>query len=471
MLFHTATFAIFLASLLILLSLLRGRWLWGLLMLASYVFYGWAQPQYLFLIFATSIVDYWVSNWFVHRPHLRRAGIVVSALGNFGVLAYFKYANFFIENFQSALLAVGIHADPVVLKIVLPIGISFHTFQSFSYIVDVLQGKFPPCKSPVLFLLYVSYFPQLVAGPIERAHQLLPQLERIPQMKAGMAGRVPEAALLFAEGWLRKAFADWMALSANAFFGQTPANAGGAEAAYGIIAFGFQIYGDFSGYTRMAQGISWLFGVRLMENFNAPYAAVSFRDFWTRWHISLSRWFRDYLYIPLGGNHKGRFRGYVNLMITMVVSGLWHGAAWTFLLWGGIHGVFMAVERFGRDLGLRLPNAFSRPVVVILAFLAWVPFRAPSLNATIASYLALGHPGWNWPPLNLVLAFIGLVGCDLLAIRRSAGIERDASALSVEVSNDTVWRAAALVSLCFLTLWFGTMLGHRAATTFIYFQF
>src|SRR5579872_1513643 len=448
------------------MSAAPARWLWALLASASYVFYGWAQPQYLLLIFSTSIIDYWVSNWFVNRRHLWRLGIVLSAIGNFGVLAYFKYANFFIENFQAALQAIGVHADPFMLKVILPIGISFHTFQSFSYIVDVLKGRYPPCKSPVLFLLYVCYFPQLVAGPIERAHQLLPQLARIPDIRFRMAERVPQAALLFAEGWLRKTFADWMALSANAFFRQKLVGATASEAAFGILAFGFQIYGDFSGYTRMAQGISWLFGVRLMENFNIPYAAVSFRDFWKRWHISLSLWFRDYLYIPLGGNQGSRLRGYLNLFLTMVISGLWHGAAWTFLLWGAMHGAFMAIERAGRDLGIRPPTIISRPLVLLLTFLAWVPFRAPSVRATIDCYRALGHPGWAWPSLNLVLAITGLVGCDLLAYWRASVVEREGAAVGSVRSSPGFLHAAALVSTCFLTLWLGSMLfGHRSAAT------
>ena len=469
MLFHTTAFAVFLGCLILALSLFSRRWLLALLVIASYVFYGWAQPQYLFLIFATSIVDYWVSNWFVRRPHLWRLGIVISAVGNFGVLAYFKYANFFIANFHAVLATLGVHADQSTLNIILPIGISFHTFQSFCYIVDVLRGKFPPCKSLILFLLYVSYFPQLVAGPIERPHQLLPQLAAIPENRGGLVARFSEAAFLFAEGWLRKAFADWLAITANSFFVGNPSGATRGQAIYGILAFGFQIYGDFSGYTRMAQGISWLFGVRLMENFNLPYIAVSFRDFWTRWHISLSRWFRDYLYIPLGGDRARTLRNYANLIVTMLVSGLWHGAAWTFVIWGALHAAFMAVERFGRSMGIRLPDILSRPIVIGLTFLAWVPFRASSLQETLRTYAALSHAGWGWPPLNLVLGLAGIVGCDVIARQQSLGIDRGDSKFVTSTAGFV--GAAGLVGACIVVFWLGALFGPKTTSTFIYFQF
>ena len=245
----------------------------------------------------------------------------------------------------------------------LPIGISFHIFQSFAYVMDVLHGRIAPCRNFIHYALYVSWFPQLVAGPIERPGRLLPQLATLEERKAGFTARLPHAARLFAEGWIRKIAADVLSTSADAFF-DGPAAASTSDAVYGIVAFGLQIYGDFSGYSRMAQGISHAFGVELMENFDRPYAARSFREFWRRWHISLSTWFRDYVYFPLGGNRKGAARERANILATMLLSGLWHGAGWTFILWGAMHGALMLLESASSGFWRRAPAALTRPIVL-----------------------------------------------------------------------------------------------------------
>ena len=287
------------------------------------------------------------------RFRARWHGVLVSFVVNFGALAYFKYANFGLDNAGAALDFLGLHVEMPRVDVVLPIGISFHIFQSFAYVMDVLYGRIAPCRSFIHYALYVSWFPQLVAGPIERPGHLLPQLAAIGEGKAGFTSRLPHAAALFAEGWIRKLAADVLSTTADAFF-DAPAGASTSDAVLGIVAFGLQIYGDFSGYTRMAQGASHALGVDLVENFDRPYAARSFREFWRRWHISLSTWFRDYVYIPLGGNRKGPVRERANIVATMLLSGLWHGAGWTFLLWGAMHAALHAAgEREPRLLAAR----------------------------------------------------------------------------------------------------------------------
>ena len=342
MLFHTADFAAFFLAVAVLYGMLHGRGLQAALLAASYFFYGYIQPYYVVLLLALTLSDY-ALGLYAARFKTRWHAVLLSCLMNFGALAYFKYANFGLDTARRALELLGVRVELPWLDVLLPIGISFHVFQSFAYVMDVIHGRIAPCRSFVHFALYVSWFPQLVAGPIERPGRLIPQLVTIEERKAGFASRLPHAAALFAEGWIRKVGADVLSPTSDAFF-DAPAAATSAEALFGILAFGLQIYGDFSGYSRMAQGISHAFGVELMENFDRPYAARSFRDFWRRWHISLSSWFRDYVYIPLGGSGRGLARQQANVLATMLLSGLWHGAGWTFPIWGAMHGGLVMLE-------------------------------------------------------------------------------------------------------------------------------
>ena len=414
MLFHSSVFAIF-VPLVIIFSLFAPRiLLFPTLIISSYIFYGWGASFFVLLLAATSTMDYLLALFFTDKEGRKRYGIIISAIINFGVLAYFKYANFVITNVDNLLTFFGSKNEFESLNIILPIGISFFVFQSFAYVVDVLTKKIEPCRSISQYLLFVSWFPQLIAGPISRANMLMPQLERINELRETLPKRLPHAIILFADGWLRKAFADLAAISVNHFYAQDPNISSGASAFYAVIAFGIQIYGDFSGYTRMAQGISWLFGIKLIENFNIPYAAESIRDFWRRWHISLSLWFRDYVYIPLGGNKHGTKRMYTNLALTMMLCGLWHGANWTFVLWGGIHGSLLILERIGGLAGIQLPKILRHFFVLIIVFLAWVPFRADTVETTFLIYLALFNPGWHLPTMNLVIAILGIIACDIL---------------------------------------------------------
>jgi alginate O-acetyltransferase complex protein AlgI len=247
----------------------------------------------------------------------------------------------------------------------------------------------------------------------------MPQLVSLEERRAGFASRLPHAVALFAEGFIRKMAADLLSPIADGFF-DVPSAASTSDAAFGILAFGLQIYGDFSGYSRMAQGVSHGLGVDLMENFDRPYAALSFREFWRRWHISLSTWFRDYVYFPLGGSRKGPGRERVNILATMLLSGLWHGAGWTFLIWGATHGILMVIESLGRGFWPRVPAALTRPLVLVAVFLAWVPFRAADFGSVLACYRALGHGGWAPPTLGFLFGAGLLVLVDLVRVPLAA---------------------------------------------------
>ncbi len=465
MLFHTLDFAVFFGAVILLYGLFRGPWLLMALTAASYFFYGYIQPYYVVLLLLLTLSDYGI-GLLAGRFRARWHGVLVSFVVNFGALAYFKYANFGLDSAGAALGFLGLQVDLPRVDVVLPIGISFHIFQSFAYVMDVLYGRIAPCRSFIHYALYVSWFPQLVAGPIERPGHLLPQLGAIGESKVGFTYRLPHAAALFAEGWIRKLAADVLSQTADAFF-DAPAGASSSDAVLGIVAFGLQIYGDFSGYTRMAQGASHALGVDLVENFDRPYAARSFREFWRRWHISLSTWFRDYVYIPLGGNRRGPLRERANIVATLLLSGLWHGAGWTFLLWGAMHAALMVLESLSRGFWRRAPAALTRPLVCAAVFLAWVPFRAADLSSVIACYRALGHGGWTPPSLGFLFGAAALVLVDLFRVpllvppAASAGWRGWA-----RIGRGALWAAAAVAVASVTHLFWGA-----AEKAFIYFRF
>jgi D-alanyl-lipoteichoic acid acyltransferase DltB (MBOAT superfamily) len=433
---------------------------------AAYFFYGYIQPSYVVLLFLLTLSDYSL-GLAAGRFRARWHAVVVSFVVNFGTLAYFKYANFGLDSARTVLDVLGFRVELPFVHVLLPIGISFHVFQSFAYVMDVLYERIAPCRNFVHYALYVSWFPQLVAGPIERPGRLLPQLVSMEDRKAGFASRVPHAAALFAEGFIRKMAADLLSPSADAFF-DAPAAATGSDAVFGVVAFGLQIYGDFSGYSRMAQGVSHALGVELMENFDRPYAAASFRDFWRRWHISLSTWFRDYVYFPLGGNQKGLGRERANILATLLLSGLWHGAGWTFLLWGAMHGALMVAESVGRGHWPRAPAALTRPLVLVAVFLAWVPFRATDFGSMIECYRALGHGGWAPPTLGFLFAAGLLFLVDLVRVPLTAPAPAQSGALRDwrALGKAALWPAAGVVTALLTHLYWGA-----SEKAFIYFRF
>jgi alginate O-acetyltransferase complex protein AlgI len=335
-------------------------------------------------------------------PEVRRRGFLLLSIGFcLLVLGYFKYCNFFIQSAASALSFLGVKADWPTLNIILPVGISFYTFQSLAYVIDVYRGVGEVCRDLLTFAVYDAFFPQMVAGPIERGRHLIPQLETDLKFEAG---DLHEGLVLILVGFFKKVFvADNCALLANYVFDPNTA-LNGYWAIIGGLAFAFQIYGDFSGYTDIARGTAKMLGINLVQNFHFPYLARNPSDFWSRWHISLSSWFRDYVYIPLGGNRGSHVETVRNLMLTMLLAGLWHGAAWVFVIWGAYHGMLLMLYRYGPLSFLNRkqyePGWRSRlalPVMFGLTLVGWAIFRSPSLGYFWNWLTALGH----WQPARL----------------------------------------------------------------------
>jgi alginate O-acetyltransferase complex protein AlgI len=355
------------------------------LLIASYVFYAAWNPPFVVLLWLSTLVDWWAAAR-LHRSEramARRAWLAVSVVVNLGLLAYFKYGGFVLENLQASLAAAGIAYAPPDWSVVLPVGISFYTFQTMSYTLDVYLRRAAPSRSFLDFSLYVTFFPQLVAGPIVRPSELLPQFAT---PRRATSSQFAFGLGLMILGLFQKiVLADaFLAPAAEAVFDARPGTVPGAlDAWIGTLAFGGQIFCDFAGYSTIAIGTGLCLGFALPDNFRFPYAAVGFSDFWRRWHITLSSWLRDYLYIPLGGNRHCDVRTYFALMATMLLGGLWHGASWTFVAWGGLHGLYLAVERALRK---RFAGYVPGPLALfmlglltyVLVNITWVFFRAQS---------------------------------------------------------------------------------------------
>ncbi|MCF8332186.1 MAG: MBOAT family protein [Bacteroidales bacterium] len=347
-----------------------------LLILASYLFYGWWDWRFLSLIFISSLTDYIVGIGLQKTTSISRRKILlgISLLVNLGFLGFFKYYNFFIASLNEFLSYFSININTQTLNIILPVGISFYTFQTLSYTIDLYRNKIQPEKNILAFFAFVSFFPQLVAGPIERASNLLGQFK---QKKVFDYSEIIAGLRLMLWGMFKKVvIADNFGVMVDQLL-LPGTETSGISVMFGAFAFAFQIYADFSGYSDMAIGIARTMGFDLMRNFKTPYFSGSFREFWQRWHISLSTWFRDYLYIPLGGNRVSLRRSQINVLITFLVSGLWHGANFTFLLWGGFHGLLLVLER---KVKIRLPRVLSVMLVFIAVVLLWLPFRAESMQ-------------------------------------------------------------------------------------------
>ncbi len=383
MLFNSPTFlAFFLVVLAVHYSPLEWTLKKGFLLVASYLFYAAWNPPFVALIWLSTVVDWYAAKWMFasSSPTLRRGLLILSLCTNLGLLGFFKYSGFVLENFVAVMQLGGVIFTPVDLGVLLPVGISFYTFQTLSYTIDVYRGQLEPADSPLDFALFVTFFPQLVAGPIVRASQFLPQLV---EEKRATSAQMGWGFSLFTLGLFEKVvLADsWMAPAADVVYDAAPL-AGAMDAWVGTLAFSAQIFFDFAGYSTCAIGIALCLGFALPDNFRFPYAAIGFSDFWSRWHISLSSWLRDYLYIPLGGNRRGRRRTYINLGLTMLLGGLWHGAAWRFVVWGGLHGAYLGIERWlgKRNLTSGVPKVPAALLTYVLVLITWVFFRAQSFG-------------------------------------------------------------------------------------------
>jgi len=358
-----------------------------LLLLASFFFYGWTDWRFLFLILFSIGFNFFIGNS-IHNTQsekIKQRWLWLAVAINFGILGYFKYFNFFLDSINTTAVLFGGQALLHSAKILLPVGISFYTFQSISYTVEVYRGNMPAEKNFGRFALFVSFFPQLVAGPINRPQVLLPQVNNLKPLEAD---NLIIGARRILWGLFKKVVvADRLAFFVNLVY-NNPESYHGLSILCATIFFAFQIYCDFSGYSDIAIGVAKMMGIDLMRNFNKPYFSSSIREFWSKWHISLSTWFRDYLYIPLGGNRVSKVKWYRNIFIVFLISGLWHGANWTYIIWGGLHGVYQVVESIGKarlkpikNEGLRRVSNFFKIIAnFVLVGIAWVFFRANTVN-------------------------------------------------------------------------------------------
>jgi alginate O-acetyltransferase complex protein AlgI len=470
MLFDSAVYILFLFLVTVVVWRLRWRAQNVFLLAASYFFYGWWDWRFLLLMAGSTAVDYVIARNIAesqNEKHRRRLLILSLAL-NFSFLGFFKYFNFFADSLTSTLQIMGFGNAPVgLLQIILPPGISFYTFQEVAYIVDVYQRKLRPADSIVDYALFISLFPHLIAGPIQRPSHLLPQVQR---PRIWDPDKAFDGLMLIVEGLFRKCvIADNCALIANAAFNGQLGEPNLPVVLLGTYAFAWQIYGDFSGYSNIARGSAQLLGFHFMVNFRQPYLSESLQEFWRRWHISLSTWLRDYLYIPLGGNRHGEARTYRNLLVTMLLGGLWHGANWTFVIWGGIHGGGLAAERFftGKiaDTGRRTTiGVWLRRVVIFhLVCVTWVFFRAPSVGAALHMLGRLAV--WQWRPAYWVaFKFLALFVIPMMLIDLQLEKAGSESVLQLHPFRWRIaWGAALFTALI--------MFSANQSNAFIYFQF
>lgn len=431
------------------------------LLIASYIFYGWWEPWFALLMFAATAVTYWCGLVIARSESalLRRAALIASIISSLSILAFFKYFVFFQINLNYLLEFSG--AQPfTVMQIVLPLGISFYTFQAISYTVDLYRHEAPPARSFLDFACYKALFPQLVAGPIVRYQTIADQMV----VRSHNAERFASGAILFMLGFSKKILlANEVAHMADAAFAARELSA--VDAWVGVIAYAFQIYFDFSAYSDMALGLGRMFGFELPINFNDPYKSASITEFWRRWHISLSTFLRDYLYIPLGGNRKGRVRTYVNLLIVMLLGGLWHGANWTFVAWGAFHGLLLAMER---ALGEHRPGPRFLWVTFtfVLVLLSWVLFRSLDIHAALEYYAAmLNLRDSQAAPLVSALMYspaqiLAFTLCVVFTLLRTQALHW---ARQVSIGHAAAAFAVFLISV--QTMWF------QAFNPFLYFQF
>ncbi len=476
MLFNSIAFGIFLPLVFALYWSLRSqlRAQNAILITAGCVFYGWWDWRFLLLLLATSGTDFLVALGMgrTNSASARKALLGISLVGNLGTLAVFKYYDFFADSFAVLLHRLGFHVEPMLLHVVLPVGISFYTFQALSYTIDVYRGRIEPVKDVLAFLAFISFFPQLCAGPIERASHMLPQFMR-PRVFDAAAASDGMRQMLW--GFFKKVvIADNCAPLVTEAFAQAqdqhPLNL-----CYAALLFTFQIYCDFGGYSDIAIGCARLFGFDLMRNFAFPYFSRDIAEFWRRWHMSLTSWFRDYVYIPLGGSRGGRWITVRNTFIVFLVSGLWHGANWTFIVWGGIHALlFVPLLLRGVNRthlgpiakGRCLPSAKEVLHMVLtfaLVVLAWVFFRAASVQDAMAFLSRMIIGPWSAPWLLKDIWLVGVIGVLLLA----EWIQRTRQH-ALEVGHLPPWMRRSAYVLVFLCIFF---LGRFEHTEFIYFQF
>ncbi len=442
-----------------------------ILLLASYVFYfAWNPPYVVILVFSTAL-DWQLARWIARSEEARkrRLLLMVSLISNLGLLCFFKYGHFLVEEFRATVAVFGVIYQPMAFDIILPIGISFYTFASLSYTIDVYRREIPADSSLLDYALFVGFFPHLVAGPIVRARQFLPQFKEPRQASQRQIGW---GLVLVVFGLFSKVvLADDVFAPVVDTVYANPLHAGALDSWAAVLGFSGQIYYDFCGYSLCAIGLASCFGFAFPDNFRYPFAARGFSDFWRRWHITLSSWLRDYLYVPLGGNRHGEGRARLNVMLTMLIGGLWHGASWMFVLWGGLHGVLLVIERLFRS---QQQQVESRGVVSAWALatftflvitLAWIPFRASSTQ--IAGEVLAGLLRFNQPLLlgatKLSLGFATIAATfGWHVFQRNSSLEERFGKMHAGIQT-------AVLALCLVAMFL--MSGRGGGRAFIYFQF
>ena len=471
MLFNSLSFVLFLTIVLILYYAPLLNWTnkKRMLLLSSYVFYGMWNPPLIILLWISTMVDWTAGNQLnrEERPAVRKMWLLLSMFVNLGFLAFFKYGDFLLENFIVLANAIGFEYQPYKMDIILPMGISFYTFQTMSYTIDLYNKKIKPARTFLDFALYVTFFPQLVAGPIVRAKDLITQFY---EPKKASQNQFIWGLFLLTLGLFQKVvLADvLLAGTSDSVFapGQTLSF---LDAWTGTLAFSGQIFFDFAGYSTCAIGIALMLGIILPDNFMYPYASLGFSDLWKRWHISLSSWLKDYLYIPLGGNRHGITRMYAALMITMLLGGLWHGAAWTFIVWGGLHGFYLILERLQKQY---LPFKITKWNGIFLAFttftcvnITWVFFRAREFETAwsmIKSMFFLNPEGAKILPTFQIIQVLTLIALLFLTHwgMRNTNVKEVASKMS-----------PALLGVGWAAMIFLILIAQGTGEQFIYFQF
>ena len=467
--FNEISFLAFISAFFLVYFFLRGPRRLIFILAASYLFYGWWDWRFLGMLWFTTLVNYVIGIKLEEcEGRARRSLVVSSIVVNLGVLGYFKYCNFFISSIRALLDSLGVESGLHSLNVVLPIGISFYTFMSMGYTIDVYRRAMRAERSLLNFSVFVAFFPHLVAGPILRPEHFLPQLRKDPVIEV--------EKILIGLCWIMLGFvkkvviADSLVVYVDRVFAN-PGLSGGLGLLIGVVFYAFQIYCDFSGYSDIAYGIAKIMGYDLGRNFRRPYLACNFSDFWRRWHISLSQWLRDYLYIPLGGNRGGALVHCRNLMLTMLLGGLWHGANWTFILWGGIHGSYLIIQRL-------LPSSISdcenvglprRVLQMIFVFSAvcvtWVFFRSKDMTTALGYLGALFTSSWS--PDLVLYKFVVAKGALLITALLIFEILSEARPLApLVVRRPLIVSLVISVSLCLIAFWGSFEGGH-----FIYFQF
>ncbi len=480
MLFNSITFFIFFVIVFtIYWSVLRKDFRWQniFLFIASYCFYGWWDARFLILIFISSSVDFFLGRAIFYQSEKKKKLqlLWICMMINLGMLGFFKYFNFFIDSFSDILILLGLQPNIHTLQVILPVGISFYTFQSLSYSIDIYRGKIKPTSNFISFMTFVSFFPQLVAGPIERASSLLPQFLKArtfnhEQLTSGFR------FILY--GLFKKmVIADRLAWFVDLAY-NSQEKLDGTVMLVATFMFGIQIYCDFSGYSDIAIGTARLLGFDLMHNFRSPYLAKNFREFWHRWHISLSSWFRDYVYFPLGGNRVSQGRWIFNILLTFTLSGLWHGAALTYVIWGFLHGLFLVTENiFSKLISVTKRISWTGYLITFVSVnLAWIFFRSKSVDQSLGILIGLNHLSLNFIP-KAVSLFAGDNKFREFTISLLAGfplflffellINRTDFDTVIKRKGTMVRWIVYLLFACMI-LFFGVL---NSAPQFIYFQF